>query len=119
MLKVPRIEFKDGFYKVNINMSTKFSFLAMKKSTDGVPKSLVELIGMNGFNAGSLNFKINLIKFKVDIQVMIFRGPIFLDKGHKSSMVLVTDSEYKVAFNYIYIYIFLIFRPNSNFQLML
>lgn len=73
----------------------------MKKSTDGVPKSLVELIGMNGFNAGSLNFKINLIKFKVDIQVITINNQIILDKGQKSSMVMVTDSEFKVKINYI------------------
>lgn len=52
MLKVKKMEFKDGFYRVNFNMFTKFGFLPMKKSIEGVPKCLVELIGMNGFNAG-------------------------------------------------------------------
>lgn len=60
MLKVEKIEFKGGLYKVNFNMNTKFAFLPVKKPVEGIPKSLVELIGMNGFNAGSLKFKMYL-----------------------------------------------------------
>lgn len=52
MLKAGKIEFKDGFYKVNVNIDTKFAFVPMKKCSEVVPNSLVELIGIVGFNAG-------------------------------------------------------------------